>query len=840
MLKQLIGDLFAQAWRRLRGGARAIGPARASPGALPGEAATLRAAFDRLLAADDCDGALALVQAAAAAAPGDYEACLLAGRARQKLHDLDGARAAFEEALRRRGDDAELHDFLGQLHQELGRLPQAIAAYERALALRPGHAPAAFHLAMARLLAGDYARGWDGYELRLQAAAPATGVAAALPRWDGAPLAGRRLFVSREQGLGDEIMFGSILPQLARDAARDGGRCVVECDPRLQPLLARSIPEVAFVGSLPGGGVPAQALPAPVDCAIEAGSLPRHYRRARDDFPRHEGYLRADPRSVAAWRERLAALGPGLKLGLAWTGGVRKTRRALRSLPLEALLPLLRVPGVRFVSLQYTADAPGEVEALRARHGVAVEHWPEAIDDVEQTAALVCALDLVVSVCTTLVHLAGALGRPAWVMVPLGPEWRYGAAGATMPWYPSVRLFRQLGYKDWAPVVDAVRAELAARAAGDDAVQDAGVVDALRVEGAKQARAGRHGEALVALRAALVLRPEDGATANLAGLCCSLAGRHEEALAHYDRALELDAGCTDALANAGWSATLLGGGAANGYFRRWLAHLPAQVHGPETAPLGGRLALPEVSLCCVDCAYHDLAARALRTTLAGCEFGRALFLSDRDCRVSGVEFVPIDRLASTQAYSNFMIHDLHRHVGAGHVLVIQYDGFVLNPAAWDPVFLQYDYIGPAVRLPDGRAGGIGGFSLRSRRLLDALRDDPAAQAYDAARVPYAEDIAICCALRRRLEERHGIRFAPAEVADRFAAEAIAPTPRSFGFHNLMHLVSLHQNGFRLPEDPGAGIPILFRAGSALGPVLARRELELRARGDNWARFLDAA
>lgn len=352
-------------------------------------------------------------------------------------------------------------------------------------------------------------------------------------------------------------------------------------------------------------------------------------------------------------------------------------------------------------------------------------------------------------------------------------------------------------------------------------------------DGARLAREGHYERAIMALRAAG--EPRDARTANLLGVCHALLGRYGEALEQFDAALGKEPALADALANAGWTATLLGNGKANGYFRRWLAENARPAHG--AAPRAPRLRLPGVELCCVDCSYHELAAEALRATLARCEFDRAQFLSDRHCGVDGVAFAAIDPIRSLQAYSNFIVHRLHAHVASGHVLVIQYDGFVLNPAAWDARFLDYDYIGPAVRLPDGRAGGIGGFSLRSRRLLEALRDDPEIQRYDAEQAPYAEDIAICCAYRERLERRHGVRFAPGDLADRFAAEAIVPTVNVFGFHNLMHLVSLYQNGLQLEERPGAGLRIRFGAATELGPLSVPRELELRARGDAWARFL---
>jgi ADP-heptose:LPS heptosyltransferase len=178
------------------------------------------------------------------------------------------------------------------------------------------------------------------------------------------------------------------------------------------------------------------------------------------DFPRHSGYLCADPLKVAAWKERLAALGPGLKVGLSWQGGTQVSRARLRSMTLEQLLPVLRVEAVQFVDLQYT-DTAEERARLEAVHGVRLAHWRSGIDDYDETAALVSALDLTLSVCTAVVHLAGALGRPAWVMTPYSPEWRYGHAGECMPWYPSVKLVRQPAPGEWEPVIAAVARQLA-------------------------------------------------------------------------------------------------------------------------------------------------------------------------------------------------------------------------------------------------------------------------------------------------------------------------------------------------------------------------------------------
>jgi hypothetical protein len=234
-----------------------------------------------------------------------------------------------------------------------------------------------------------------------------------------------------------------------------------------------------------------------------------------------------------------------------------------------------------------------------------------------------------------------------------------------------------------------------------------------------------------------------------------------------------------------------------------------------------------VTLCCVDSAYHDLAAVALRACLSACAFDEALFLSDRDCHVEGVRFVKIAPIGSTAAYSNFMLHELHAHIRTDFALVVQYDGFVLNPAAWDPALLEYDYAGAPMPVGDGLVVGNGGFSLRSRKLLHALRDDAQIRDYDAARAgSWFEDVAICSIFRQRLEEAHGIRFAPAQMADRFAAGRTLPTQNSFGFHGLVHLVRLHEEAFRLPAATEEGIEVVFRAQTELGAIAVRRRIEV--------------
>jgi tetratricopeptide (TPR) repeat protein len=344
------------------------------------------------------------------------------------------------------------------LADHLGERAHGLALLEEALRLDPTDAHARFNLGLHHLKHGEYGAGWDDYEARRtfqdfigkHRRFP-------LPEWDGGPLEGRTLLVLPEQGLGDEIMFGSCIAEVAARAQH----VIVECDPKLEALFQRSLERCTVVSrqrTLANDWI-RRVEPRP-DLQVSAGSLARHFRRKPSDFPQH-AYLRADPAAVAAWRARLAGLGPGRKIGLSWRGGVGYTGKKRRSLSLEQLLPLLRLPGIQYVNLQYT-DVRDELRHLETRHSLKVQHWQEAIDDYDQTAALVCALDGVVTVCTAIVHLAGALGRRALVMVPFGADWRYGGAGTRMPWYPSVRMVRQPRIAQWNEVLEDVAQRLRA------------------------------------------------------------------------------------------------------------------------------------------------------------------------------------------------------------------------------------------------------------------------------------------------------------------------------------------------------------------------------------------
>lgn len=402
------------------------------------------------------DESLRLAAQAAAAHPRSARAHHWHGLMLREHGRYGAAEAALREGRRADPASAELACALALVLADLGRRGDAESVLRAVLERDPEHGLARWQLAVLLLGQARFAEGWDQYDVRLLRA-DAYVRPRPLPFWNGATPPAGPLLVLGEQALGDELLFASCLPDLLARVPS----VVVECDPRLGVLYRRSFPNATiFAERDPHAPLPAMPREAPV-AQIAAGSLPALFRRDAQAFPRHDGYLVAEERKVRAWRERLAALGAGPKIGLSWRGGTAKTRRALRSVAPRELAPLLARKDVRFVSLQY-GNVADDLAAFNEL-GHEVHHWPEAAADYDETAALVTALDLVITVQTAAAHLAGALGCPVWILLPTSPEWRYLASGTQLPWYPSATLFRQARVGDWGPVVEAVARALGER-----------------------------------------------------------------------------------------------------------------------------------------------------------------------------------------------------------------------------------------------------------------------------------------------------------------------------------------------------------------------------------------
>ena len=409
--------------------------------------------------ADEIDVAAKAYEKAVSISPGSASFWTNLGLIRLRQGLNPEAIACQHRALEIAPHSAAVHLNLGLALQSAGDIPGAIDCYIASQDIVPNDEITLLHIAIARLTAGDFARGWDDYEHRwLRETADKR--RPRLPRWNGEPLRGKRLLIWGEQGLGDQVMFGSCIHEVSVQAAE----CVIECSPRLAPLFARSFSDCKVI---PGGSqadLDQLCTMYQIDLQTPIGSLPRAVRRSIDQFPSHTGYLVPSTEARQAWRARLAKLPGRLKVGISWIGGAPVTRQRLRSQALASWSSILTLSDIDFVSLQYTQCAE-ELSSVRTKLGVNISHWQDAIDDFDQTAALVSQLDLVISVCTTVVHLAGALNVPAWVMTPASPEWRYLNRGTGMPWYPSIVLFRQSKPNDWADVIGGVKTRLAAHLA---------------------------------------------------------------------------------------------------------------------------------------------------------------------------------------------------------------------------------------------------------------------------------------------------------------------------------------------------------------------------------------
>jgi Flp pilus assembly protein TadD len=396
----------------------------------------------------DIDAALALFERAVESGGGAPAVTNLA-LALHETGDLDAALARYETAVALDPDLAVVRFNFANALADAGRAQAAIAQYRAALALDPGFDDARWNLAHVLLRAGDYPAGFAAFEARWQVGEHKGTLAGfAAPFWQGEARPGATILVWGEQGFGDVLQFARYVPMLA---AR-GLRVVQAVQPSLVALM-RTLDGVAQVVALDA------ALP-PHDWHCPVMSLPRLCGTTRDDVPADIPYLSADPGRVADFRRHLPA--EGLRVGLVWSSGIRRHSPTLYRIGVEKSLPgsllePLALPGVRLVSLQVGSDAPPPAVPL-------VDLGAE-LKSFADTAALVAALDLVVTVDTAVAHLAGALGKPVWILLNTQACWRWALAPDTSPWYPSARLYRQVRAGDWRTPLAAMERDLRALAA---------------------------------------------------------------------------------------------------------------------------------------------------------------------------------------------------------------------------------------------------------------------------------------------------------------------------------------------------------------------------------------
>ena len=368
------------------------------------------------------------------------------GLALVELNRFSEALKSYERAIALKPDYAEAFYNRGNVLRDLHRHRQAIESYERALAFKPDYASAHWNLADCRLLLGDFSLGWQEYEWRWKLEQRDNARRDfPQPLWlGGQSLEGRTILLHSELGLGDTLLFC----RYAKAVAALGGQVILEVQPPLLPLLA----ELEGVSQAVARGAP---LP-PFDYHCPLMSLPLAFKTNLDNVPADVPYIRSKAERVAAWQQKLGKKDKP-RVGVVWSGSM-KLRNDRRSMTLAQLLPLI-TERAEWISLQ-TEVRESDAALLASRADI--RHLGDELKDFADTAALIELLDLVVTVDTSVAHVAGAMGKPVWILVPFNPhDWRWMLDREDSPWYPTARLFRQPASGDWASVTNRVSAELA-------------------------------------------------------------------------------------------------------------------------------------------------------------------------------------------------------------------------------------------------------------------------------------------------------------------------------------------------------------------------------------------
>jgi tetratricopeptide (TPR) repeat protein len=391
-----------------------------------------------LLEQKDAVAALAAYDRALAIDPNFSDGHNNRGSALENMDRLEEAIAEYKRAVELRPNFAIACNNVGNVARRLCQWDEAILWCKRALQLDPSFEPARWNVGLIELTRGDYASGLPKYELRFVATPQRLPEGITRPRWDGSPLEGKTLLLYAEQGIGDGWQAARYVPMIARK----GGKVIIACMNSQAGLLANL---EGVIATTPSG----KASP-PYDLFLPMMSLPLIFGTTLQTIPLDVPYLKPDPARVAAWAQKMSTYS-GLKVGLVWSGSANP--EPLRSMTLAELAPLAEIPSVQYFSLQF---GPAAAEAKKAVAWMNIVDLSDDVADFGETAACMMNLDLILTIDTAAAHLAGALARPTWTMLPFSPDWRWLLDRPDSVWYPTMKLFRQTRRKVWTDVVEHV------------------------------------------------------------------------------------------------------------------------------------------------------------------------------------------------------------------------------------------------------------------------------------------------------------------------------------------------------------------------------------------------
>ena len=385
------------------------------------------------------------------------------GNSLRELEELEKAINVYFQAIELNPSFASAYNNLGATLQEQGNLDQAIHAYHKVFEINPEDEGTHYNLGMLQLLTGDFKNGWQQYQWRWKCDDfPSENRPFHQPSWNGSNPSAKTILVWAEQGIGDEIMFASML----NDLRQSNANIMVECEQRLISLFQRSFPDIRFFCRT---NPPDQQLLNPnIDYQISMGSLGQWLRTDLDSFKQGQSYyLTACPDKTAELRNKYQQLANNRKLvGISWKStGINKRRALAKSIPLKTWIPILSRSNCYFINLQY-GDVGSELSQFESETRLKI-HWDKEIDPLthlDDFAAQISALDLIISIDNSTVHMAGALGKKVWTLLPYAPDWRWLLGKEDTIWYPTMKLFRQNKIEDWQDTFQQLRSMITANA----------------------------------------------------------------------------------------------------------------------------------------------------------------------------------------------------------------------------------------------------------------------------------------------------------------------------------------------------------------------------------------
>ena len=410
------------------------------------------------LAAGNPEYALTFFDSALAVQPGYAEAQINMSSALLTLERYQEVIELCEKLSARHIELPIVFSNWGRALKGRGDFFEAVDLFDRAVAIYPEDPDLHNFRGILLRLIGDFEDGWKGYQWEPYSTDAARVIYdLSIERWQGNSLTGRSLLIYGEQGIGDEIMFASCFAELISQAEST----FIACEPRLAPLFERSFPKATILAGYNLELLKGYIRSHDIDLCCPMGDIPIYIRQHLSDFKRSHTYLIPELASVTKWQQRYAELGAGLKIGISWLGGKNPVQERTRSIPLTHWIGLLDCANVQFVNIQY-GDHAQSLRDLKVETGVDIHDWPSAngLTEMDEFAAKVAALDLVISIDNSTVHLAASLGVETWVMLPMVPDWRWLLDRDDSPWYGSARLFRQSVAGEWDRVLQEVIARL--------------------------------------------------------------------------------------------------------------------------------------------------------------------------------------------------------------------------------------------------------------------------------------------------------------------------------------------------------------------------------------------